>query len=301
MIKIIWDTWAFKELKNKLHINNLKEFELLPKKLENEKIELLDKWKKQCNDELNKLKTDVEILKQDLDLYISSNDLDSFIIKIKSIFIIYNKTRKIWKYLKKINYIEKSLDDCSIHKVKEQIQNIASEEYLINSLKKFYYWAIWEEKVVWEFKNMNSNWILINDFNQHFTSPIFTKWWIDKIMSIQIDHIFINNKWIFLIETKNRSEHSKETFKFSPIQQIERSWHAFYIYLSKIFKSDKFLRRQKFPKIYKIIVFIWCTKIDTDKPYTKVLYINELRRYIESRMYDINNEEIDYISDILVN
>jgi hypothetical protein len=301
MIKIIWDTWAFKELKNKLNINNLKEFELLPEKLENKKIKLLENWKKQCSDDLNWLKVDLEKSRHDLDTYISSKNLDNFISKIKSIFIIYNKNRKIWEYLKKINDIEEHFEEYSMNKVNNEIQAITYEENLIESLKKFYYWAVWEEKVVWEFKNMNFNWILINDFNQDFNHPIFTKWWSDRIMSIQIDHIFINNKWIFLIETKNRSKNSKETFKFSPIQQIERSWHAFYIYLSKIFKSDKFLRFQKMPKIYKIVVFIWWAKIYTDKPYTKVLYINELRKYIETRSDDIHNEEIDYLSDILVN
>ncbi len=55
------------------------------------------------------------------------------------------------------------------------------------------------------------------------------------------------------------------------------------------------------PKIYKIVVFIWWAKIYTDKPYTKVLYVNELRKYIETRSDDIHNEEIDYLSDILVN
>ncbi len=301
MIKIIGDSWAFKEIKNKLHIKNLKEFESLPKKLEDDKLNFVNEWKKQCLSELDLAKTSLYKSKQELNNFIIWYNTESFIKKIKSFFIIYNKNRKIWKYAKKVNELEKNINECSVNKFNKEINNILSEQNLIESLKNYYYSALWEEKVIWEFKNMNYSWILINDFNQYFARPIYPKWWLDKIRSIQIDHIFINNKWVFLIETKNRSENSKKTFKFSPIQQIERSWHAFYIYLSRIFKSDNFLRYQKLPKIYKIIVFIWWTKISTNKPYTKVLYINELKRYIESRMFDINNDEVNYLWYILVN
>ncbi len=96
MIKIIWDTWAFKELKNKLHINNLKEFELLPEKLENKKIELLENWKKQCSDDLNWLKVDLEKSRHDLgkhgklSLEIKRERKKQFFLSFLSKFLFFN-------------------------------------------------------------------------------------------------------------------------------------------------------------------------------------------------------------------
>lgn len=302
MVKIIWDTWTFKELKRKLKISSLKDYLVLIDKLKLKKEELIEQWKEECKLELINLKRKLEVSKKEVDnyLYNHQHDKEHFFSKIKFIIIVYNKTRHIRSLSKKIQNLENNFENCSIHKVSKYINSIVSKQHFVESLKKVYYWAIWEEKVVNEFKYMYSDWILINDFNQHFNEPIFTKWWKDIIMSIQIDHIFINSKGIFLIETKNRSNNSKEEFKFSPIQQIERSWHAFYFYLKDLFKYDNFLSKQEFPNIYKIVVFIWWNKMKSDNPYIKVLYLNELKNYINYRISKIKSEEYNYIWDLLI-
>lgn len=300
MVKIVWDTWTLKELKNKLHIDGLRDFLTLSKKLKLQKEKLIEEWKNECSEELRDLKTIIEISKKELEDYVYNTHEEWFFYKIRSLFVIYNKERKIWKLNKDIQRLEKYFDECSIKKVEWQIRNIVSEEHLIQSLKTVYYWAIWEEAVVDEFKNMHSSWILINDFNQHFNKPIFTKWWKDIIMSIQIDHIFISDKGIFLIETKNRSKQTKDTFTFWPIQQVERSWHAFYWYLKDIFKYDNFLRRKDFPNIFKVVVFIWWKKLQSNNIFVKVLYLNELKNYINYKTPKIKPEEYNYIWDILV-
>lgn len=300
MVKIVWNTWTLKELKNKLQINNLKEYTSLSKSLEIRKNVIIKEWEEETKKKLIDLKNEVILEKKDLEELISKINKGWFLNKIKEKIILYSKSRKIWKLNHKIELIESNFEDYSIKFVENKINSIISQEKLIESLKLLYYWAIWEEKVVNEFKNMYSDWILINDFNQHFNKPIFTKWWKDKIMSIQIDHIFINTKGIFLIETKNRSNNSKESFTFSPIKQIERSGHAFYIYLKDIFKKDKYLNKQVFPNIYKIVVFISWNKIHSTSNFVKVLYLNELKKYINDKFFKINTDEYNYIWELLV-
>jgi hypothetical protein len=300
MVKIVWDTWTLKELKNKLHINNLSDFLSLSKKLKLQKEKLIEKWKEECREELRDLKTIIEISKNELEDYLYNHLEEWFFSKIRSLFVIYNKGRKIWKLNKNIQRLEKYFEEYSIQKVERQINNVVSEEHLIQSLKSVYYWAVWEEAVVDEFKHMYFPWILINDFKQRFNKPIFTKWGHDIIQSIQIDHIFISDKGIFLIETKNRSKESKERFTFWPVKQVERSWHAFYIYLRKIFANDKYLRNQKIPTVFKLVVFMWWNKIQSNNPYIRVLYLQELKRFIATRISKIKPDEYNYIWDILV-
>jgi len=300
MVKIVWDTWTLKELKRKLHIDNLKDFLVMSDKIKIKRNELIDKWHEECKLELCELKKTIALSKKELESSLFNDKKEWFFQKMKTMLIVYNKWRKVGKLERKVKKIEGNFEEYSMKKVEREIWNIIHEEHLLDSLKSVYFWAIWEEAVVQEFKHMYFPWILINDFNQHFDKPIFTKWWYDKIMSIQIDHIFINDKWIFLIETKNRSNKSKNSFKFSPIQQVERSWHAFYFYLKNLFNKDSFFKNHKLPTIYKIVVFIWGNKMETNNKYVRILYLKELREYIATRMAKLTPIEYNHIWEILV-
>jgi hypothetical protein len=300
MVKIVWDTWTLKELKEKLHIDNLKDFLIMSEKLKSQKDELILKWQEECKHELCELKRDIALFKKELEHTLYNENQEGFFQKMKTMLVVYNKWRKIGQLQNQLKKIEGHFEEYSMKNVEREIWNILYEEHLLESLKSVYYWAIWEEAVVEEFKHMYSPWILINNFNQHFDKPIFTKWGHDRIMSIQIDHIFINDKGIFLIETKNRSNRSKESFKFSPIQQVERSGHAFYFYLKWLFNKDRFFNNCKFPTIYKIVVFVGGDKIQTTNNFISVLYIRELKRYIETKMAKLTPSQYNHLWEVLI-
>lgn len=301
MVKIIWETETLKKLKLELHIDNLKDYLVLSKKLKLDKDRIIMEWKEECKKELIELKKNIALSRMELEDYLINNQKVDYLEYSKSLTVIYNKARKIWKLKDRIELIESDFEEYSIKKVENKINDILTKEKLIKSLKSVYYWAIWEEKVVDEFKNMSCQWILINDFKHHFNNPLFKKWSKGPINSIQIDHIFINDKGIFLIETKNWSDNSWKKFNFWPIEQIDRSWHAFYIYLRDIFQNDNFLINQKIPTIYKLVVFIRENRLKSNNKFINVLNLNDLRKFISRRLLKINIYEYSYIWDILIN
>ena len=301
MVKIIWITGTLKELKNKLHIDNLNDYSLLLKKIDFKKDKIIKEWQSEAKKELLKLKKEVEILMKKLEDYSWKTYKNLSINKIESNIVLYSKFRKIWEMKNRVELIESNFEDYSKKKIENKLNDIISEEKLIKWLKSVYYWAIWEESVVSEFKHMTFPWILINDFKQHFNKPIFTKWCIDTIMSIQIDHIFISDKGIFLIETKNWNNNLKETLSFWPIEQIQRNWHWFYVYLKKIFETYEYLKQEKFPTIYKLVVFTWKNTLKSNNQYIQVLYLNELNNFISRRFSKIKPNEYNYIWDVLIN
>jgi len=115
-------------------------------------------------------------------------------------------------------------------------------------------------------------------------------------MSIQIDHIFLNNKWIFLIETKNWDWYIKKDNNYTPIKQAELHNHAFYIYLKNILNKNIFFKTIKIPKIYNLIIFTGKYKMKSYNPYIKILTLNELKYFINSRKKILNEKEVNEIS-----
>jgi hypothetical protein len=289
MVKVIGTTWTFRELKEKLDINNLDDFIDLEDKIEEDKEKYLYKWKEIVEEWLNDIELEIQELWKELWKHVNEKkkiELTLF-IKIKFFLIQYWIKRKIRKKNKKINYIKENFDKYSYEIVKNDINNLEYKKSRLSELKEVYYWAIWEERVVNYFRKKINYWVLINDFNKHFDEPIFTKWWRDIIMSIQIDHIFINDKGIFLIETKNRWKDSVDNMNFSPIKQAKLHSHAFYFYLRDL---CYFYNNNDIPKIYNIVLSTWRWNIKSYDKYVNVLRVNDLEWFINSRRWYLKND-----------
>ena len=307
MVKIVWEIWPLKELKQILHINKLEDFVNLFYELESEEKILAKEWEEECEKEINDMKKTLEeknkILKSELELYIKENK--SIINKILSFFSDYNHKRKIWIIKKEIQNIETKIKDiendfknCSIKKVKIKLNEIEYKYLQLKSLKPIYWWALWEKKVINKFEQIKSSGILINDFNKHFDRPIFKKWSKDPIMSIQIDHIFISERGIFLIETKNWKE--KPEWAFSPIKQAERHNTAFYRVIERVYKNDRKLNNKKIPKIYNIVLFTWEYTEKSNNYFIYSLKLNQIKDFVESKKPIITIEEYRYLSEQLI-
>ena len=141
--------------------------------------------------------------------------------------------------------------------------------------------AIGENLVVKEIKKLSDDYVLINDFNLSFSRPIFYKKQNQRIYSIQIDHLLISKAGIFIIETKNWSKTSVNSLSLrSPIEQIERSNFALYVFLSEnLTLYDHHWGEQRVP-IRNLIVMI------KNKPrgqfkYVSVKLLRELNDYIK--------------------
>ncbi len=134
----------------------------------------------------------------------------------------------------------------------------------------------------------------------NFTRPIFFKKYNQRIFSIQIDHLLISRAGIFIIETKNWSKSSVNSLSLrSPIEQIERSNFALYLYISEnIILNEHHWGEQKVP-VRNLIVMI------NHKPKAKFKYVNvkllkELNNYVTYFEPVLTEKQMDKIATKLL-
>lgn len=217
-----------------------------------------------------------------------------------------NKAKLINSSIKEISKEIKS-DEHFIKKYKTEKQSIIRKrakskierlEYIYDVIQKsrnLISGAIGENLVVKEINKLSDDYVLINDFNLSFSSPIFSRKLNQKISSIQIDHLLISKAGIFIIETKNWSKLSVNSLNLrSPIEQIERSNFALYVYISEnIILREHHWGEQKVP-IRNLIVMI------NNKPKEKFKFVSikllkELNDYIKYFEPVLTEEQVNTI------
>ena len=161
-----------------------------------------------------------------------------------------------------------------------KIERLEYIRNILESTRNLISGAIGENLVAKEVAKLSDNYVLINDFNLRFSRPIFYKKQKQKIYSIQIDHLLVSKAGIFIIETKNWSKSSVDSLSLrSPIDQIQRSSFALYVFISENITLDgHHWGEQKVP-IRNLIVMI------KNKPrgqfkYVRIKLLNELNDYI---------------------
>ncbi|MCE2496703.1 MAG: NERD domain-containing protein [Flavobacteriales bacterium] len=213
-------------------------------------------------------------------------------LKKQSTYYVKNKNRLINSSVKTINrniendelFIKEiEIDKQKIinNRAKYKIEILEDTRNILESSRNLISGAIGENLVVKEIKKLPDDYVLINDFNLRFSRPIFYKKYNERIYSIQIDHLLISRAGIFIIETKNWSKSSVNSLSLrSPIEQIERSNFALYVFISEnITLYDHHWGEQRVP-IRNLIVMI------NNKPrgqfkYVSVKLLRELNDYIK--------------------
>ena len=184
------------------------------------------------------------------------------------------------------NYINSHFDDAVMESYLPQVQKLDREKDLIDQINNSIYGALGEEQVVKELKKLSDDYILINDFTCRFNPAISYQQGADYIKSIQIDHILVAPSGVFLIETKNWSEHSLSNRNlYSPIEQIKRSNFALYKLLNgKTSKSRLNLTNHwwghKKVMLKNLVVFTNHKPME-EFQYVKTLTLNKLLGYIK--------------------
>jgi hypothetical protein len=163
---------------------------------------------------------------------------------------------------------------------KEKIRSILKEN------KEFYYGAVGEQQALDELKKLPDSYVVINDYRNAFYNPIHDKRNDDRIYSIQVDHIVIGPTGMFIIETKNWSLESINSWDlFSPVKQLMRSNYALFVTLNKeaesgglhSFSQHNWGAQQISPKN---IVLMMKEKPYQEFQHVKVLSLSEVREYI---------------------
>jgi len=199
-------------------------------------------------------------------------------------------------------YIVSHFDDAVMESCSPQLQEVDRKKRIVDQVNSSIYGALGEQKVVRELEKLSDDYVLINDFTCRFHRAIYNRSENDYIQSIQIDHILISTSGIFLIETKNWSQHSlKDANLYSPVQQIKRTNFALYkilnggaLGLGKHHWGDR-----KIP-IRNLIVFIQY-KPTEEFQYVKTLTLNELLRYLNYFKPCFSANETQTIANHLIN
>jgi len=219
--------------------------------------------------------------------------------------IIKQQTNKAEK---KLNETNKKIYEYSVNREKiiserssPKFRELAYTKEVVEGLYPLITGAIGENLVEKELKKLSDKHILINDFSIEFESPIYYKKENDKIFSIQIDHLLISTAGIFIIETKNWSKKSIESFDLrSPVKQIRRTSHALFVILNSNPKQRgiNFKRHHWGDKqlpIRNIVVMINGKPKEKFK-YVQVITLNELNRYITYFEQIFDDSEVKSIS-----
>ena len=227
-------------------------------------------------------------------------------LKKQSNYLVKNKTKLINS---SIEGIDRNIENDVLFKKNYETENqkliqerakgkIAKLEYVRNVLessRNLISGAIGENLVVKEIEKLSDDYVLINDFNLSFSRPIFYKKQKQRIYSIQIDHLLISKAGIFIIETKNWSKASVNSISLrSPIEQIERSNFALYVYISNNIKLDDHHWGEQQVPVRNLIVMINHKPVGKFK-YVKIKLLRELNDYIKFFQPVLTDQQFDKI------
>jgi hypothetical protein len=211
-------------------------------------------------------------------------------------------TKKNNRYQYIISYFRDAVNESSL----SQLQELERKKRIVDEINTSIYGALGEQKVVRELENLPDDYILINDFTCSFHPPIYNQQEEDYIKSIQIDHILISPSGIFLIETKNWSEHSLNNLSLrSPVQQIKRTNFAlFKILAGGITNSNLTLNQhhwgdRKIP--IRNLIVLTNQKPSEEFQYVKILTLKELLSYVKYFKPSFSSKEIQMIAIYLLN
>ncbi len=319
---------SVREIKNFLSKYNFQKSVIVNKvkaELEKRYIEHKDKLKKhlQLREEFKKIeshKIDRNI--SDINNKINRIKNSSFIERTVCIFKIYylryrlfyiikNRTKVVLSSVKYISdkiesnesfikKYEEDKDGLIRNYSKDDLQNLDFTKNVLDNCKNLISGAIGENLVVKEISKLPDDYVLINDFVLNFSQPIFHKKYNQRIYSIQIDHLLISRAGIFIIETKNWSKKSVNSLSLrSPIEQIERSNFALYIYLStNNLIKDHHWGKQNIP-IRNLIVMIK-NKPSASFKYVTIKLLKELNDYIKWFDPVLTDKQVNQITAKLI-
>lgn len=223
------------------------------------------------------------------------------------IIISNSAARLSWQLKKKVKRyknITSNYDKVLTKSYKSEIKKLESKKAALDELQPFILGAIGEERVVNCLVCLPDEYSLINDFRVRFSNPISSNN-IEKVKSIQADHILIGPSGVFLIETKNWSRDSVQNPNLrSPIIQVRRTNYALYKMLhNKVpgykLKMDKHHWGDKKIPLRSLVVMI-NSKPTGEFLFVKVLTLSELLSYIRCFQPVLSPAETNKITEFLL-
>lgn len=232
-----------------------------------------------------------------------------YILKRNSVSKIHRSTKALKKkvilFEIKYNYLLENKNRIVEKRVALEIKELENLKTLLESKSSLISGAVGEQLVAKELDKLPDEFIVLNDFNARFESPIFIKTTNDHVLSVQIDHIVLSKAGIFLIETKNWSKKSVQSIDLrSPVEQIVRNGRALFVKIqTAINKGNIHLVKhhwgQKKIPIRNLIVMT-NNKPSGEFEFVKIKLLRELNGYLQYFDHVLSNEELESLKDFLV-
>lgn len=268
----------------------------------------------------NSLNTRINKLRNKYDNLNAGNLIITFqkeILRLRINYLIRNFNIIL---LRHVSSEERAIDKMNL-RINESIMNresIITKRHLVKSKELIYTknvidemysliaGAIGENLVEKELSKLSDKYFLINDFSAKFNPPVYNKRDDDKIFSIQIDHLLISNSGVFLLETKNWSKKSIESYDLrSPVKQIVRASYALFMVLNsdrnstykKVVLNHHHWGEKKIT-IQNVIVMIHERPIEKFK-YVHIKRLDELNNFISGFESIFSDDEVYNIFEYL--
>jgi len=186
-----------------------------------------------------------------------------------------------------------------------QMNRLSMIKSVLEHDNDLYLGAIGEENVLTELEKLPNSFFVINDFRKTFYPPIYNRRTDDRINSIQVDHLVCGPTGLFIIETKNWSEHSFQNIDFfSPVKQVQRFNFALFVILNQAVESGylhSFVSHLGSQKISPInIVATLQPPPSQEFQYVKMMSCYSLRSHIENSKRVFSEENVNDLEQFLL-
>lgn len=217
-------------------------------------------------------------------------------------------SRRTASIVQEVEGIQSELDQLIQNRVKIANDRSKNEFYelertkkAIEELRTIIAGAKGEYAVEQELRKLPNNFYVINDYKLDFVRPIINKQTGEKIFSIQIDHLVVSPGGVFILETKNWSQKSIKSINLrSPIEQIQRSSYALFVFINKNISMNTHHWGSKQISLKNVLVM---TGVSTDEKFKfiAVKQLNQLNKYLKYFDAIFSDDEVEWLAKTLVN
>lgn len=202
------------------------------------------------------------------------------------------------------NYRESNFNSIVNERCKDYEDKMTFINFIIKHNKPLLIGAIGENKTIEELSKLPDSFIVLNDVQLEFDSPIYHRKENDHIFSIQVDHLVIGPSGVFNIETKNWSEESiKNLDLFSPVKQIKRANYALFTIINSAI-LNRYIRVKnhhwgdKKISVRNILLMV-SAKPKEEFQFVKILSLNQMIGYIKYFEEVLSENEVQQITDFI--
>lgn len=211
-----------------------------------------------------------------------------------------SRVHEVERLQAQINLMNQNANEIESLDCKNELHELARTSEALSDLRTIIAGAKGEHAVERELKKLPSNFYVINDYRLNFTRPIINKKTGEKIYSIQIDHLVISPGGVFLLETKNWSQGSIKSLELrSPIEQIQRSSYALFVFINKNISLNSHHWGSKQISLKSVVVMAGATTNQKFK-FITIKQLDQINRYLTYFDAIFNDREVEWLANTLL-